>query len=209
MWSAACGQAAEDLEFFVYRAVDVRRRWSCACLLVRFWRCVAPDHALDLVSVLSAYSLQASCVAGRALRVCLWLLLARRGDERVFVASGGPSPLVRGSARAREAKLLGEPRALSRRHVWFLLRRAPTAGAAARAAFWQPWCVFRTPAATSGRVTTPCSWWLGTPRSRRQRLRLQDLSQSFAFRFRDGLVRHLSQARPAVGSRIYWRQITL
>ena len=62
MWSAACGQAAEDLEFFVYRAVDVRRRWSCACLLVRFWRCVAPDHALCLVSVLSAYSLQASCV---------------------------------------------------------------------------------------------------------------------------------------------------
>ena len=131
-----------------------------------------------------------------ALRVCLWLLLARRGDERVFVASGGPSPLVRVSGRAREAKLLGEPRALSRRHVWFLLRRASTAGAAARAAFWQPWCVFRTPAATSGRVTTPCSWWLGTPRSRRQRLRLQDLSQSFAFRFRDGLVRHLSQARP-------------
>ena len=49
--------------------------------------------------------------------VCLWLLLARRGDERVFVASGGPSPLVRGSGRAREAKLLGEPRALSRRHA--------------------------------------------------------------------------------------------
>ena len=62
MWSAACGQAAEDLEFFVYRAVDVRRRWSCACLLVLFCRCVAPDHALCLVSVLSAYSLQASCV---------------------------------------------------------------------------------------------------------------------------------------------------
>ena len=80
MWSAACGQAAEDLEFFVYRAVDVRRRWSCACLLVRFWRCVAPDHALCLVSVLSAYSLQASCVVFEALRVCLWLLLVRRGD---------------------------------------------------------------------------------------------------------------------------------
>ena len=62
MWSAACGQAAEDLEFFVYRAVDVRRRWSWACLLVLFCRCVAPDHALCLVSVLSAYSLQASCV---------------------------------------------------------------------------------------------------------------------------------------------------
>ena len=161
--------------FRAYRAVDVRRRWSCACLLVLFCRCVAPDHALDLVSVLSAYSLQASCVVFEALRVCLWLLLARRGDERVFVASGGPSPLVRGSGRAREAKLLGEPRALSRRHVWFLLRRAPTAGAAARAAFWQPWCVFRTPAATSGRVTTPCSWWLDSG-MRRQSLRLQDLS---------------------------------
>ena len=95
-----------------------------------------------------------------ALRVCLWLLFDRRGDERVFVASDGPSPLVSGSGPAHEAKLLGEPRALSRRHVWFLLRRAPTAGAAARAAFWQPWCAFRTPAATSGRVTTPCSWWL-------------------------------------------------
>ena len=62
MWSAACGQAAEDLEFFVYRAVDVRRRWSWACLLVLFCRCVAPDHALCLDSVFSAYSLQASCV---------------------------------------------------------------------------------------------------------------------------------------------------
>ena len=79
MWSAACGQAAEDLEFFVYRAVDVRRRWSCACLLVRFWRCVAPDHALCLVSVLRAYSLQASCVTGWALRCVCGFLLARRG----------------------------------------------------------------------------------------------------------------------------------
>ena len=151
----------------IYRAVDVRRRWSWACLLVLFCRCVAPDHALCLDSVLSAYSLQASCVVFErygcvllALRVCLWLLFDRRGDERVFVASDGPSPLVSGSGPAHEAKLLGEPRALSRRHVWFLLRRAPTAGAAARAAFWQPWCAFRTPAATSGRVTTPCSWWL-------------------------------------------------
>ena len=57
----------------IYRAVDVRRRWSWACLLVRFWRCVAPDHALDLVSVLRAYSLQASC-----------------GVTGVFVASVGP-----------------------------------------------------------------------------------------------------------------------
>ena len=78
MWSAACGQAAEDLEFCVYRAVDVRRRWSWACLLVRFWRCVAPDHALCLVSVLSAYSLQASCVVFEALRAYSWLLLALR-----------------------------------------------------------------------------------------------------------------------------------
>ena len=51
------------------------------------------------------------------LRVCLWLLLDRRGDERVFVASDGPSPLVSGSGPAHEAKLLGEPRALSRRHA--------------------------------------------------------------------------------------------
>ena len=95
MWSAACGQAAEDLEFFVYRAVDVRRRWSCACLLVLFCRCVAPDHALCLVSVLSAYSLQASCVVFEALRVCLWLLLDRRGDGRVFCG-------VRRAVSARE-----------------------------------------------------------------------------------------------------------
>ena len=93
MWSAACGQAAEDLEFFVYRAVDVRRRWSWACLLVRFWRCVAPDHALCLDSVLSAYSLQASCVV---------------------VTSVGRSG---GVGRALGAKTLGEPRALSRRHA--------------------------------------------------------------------------------------------
>ena len=117
MWSAAPCGAAKDPDFFVYRAVDVRRRWSCACLLVLFWRCVAPDHALDLVSVLSAYSLQASCVVFEALRVCLWVLLARRGDERVFVASDGPSPLVSGSGRACEVKTLGELRALSRRHA--------------------------------------------------------------------------------------------
>ena len=84
MWSAACGQAAEDLEFFLQRAVDVRRRWSWACLLVRFCRCVAPDHALCLDSVLSAYSLQASCVVFEALRVGFV------GVTGVFVASVGP-----------------------------------------------------------------------------------------------------------------------
>ena len=142
MWSAACGQAAEDLEFFVYRAVDVRRRWSCACLLVLFCRCVAPDHALCLVSVLSAYSLQASCVVFEALRVRLWVLLARRGDERVFVASSGSSSFVSGSGRALEVKTLGEPRALSRRHVRYLLRRRARSAAAARAAFLVYWeCV--------------------------------------------------------------------
>ena len=75
MWSAAPCGAAKDPDFFVYRAVDVRRRWSCACLLVRFWRCVAPDHALDLVSVLRAYSLQASCVVYG----CLWRPVGRSG----------------------------------------------------------------------------------------------------------------------------------
>ena len=49
--------------------------------------------------------------------MCLWVLLARRGDERVFVASDGPSPLVSGSGRACEVKTLGELRALSRRHA--------------------------------------------------------------------------------------------
>ena len=87
MWSAACGQAAEDLEFFVYRAVDVRRRWSCACLLVRFWRCVAPDHALCLVSVLSAYSLQASCVVV-ASGGSLWRRRAGSRSENSRRASG-------------------------------------------------------------------------------------------------------------------------
>ena len=75
-------------------------------MLVLFCRCVAPDHALCLVSVLSAYSLQASCVVFEALRVCLWLLLDRRGDERVFVAFDGPSPLVSGSGPACEVKTL-------------------------------------------------------------------------------------------------------
>ena len=128
MWSAACGQAAEDLEFFVYRAVDVRRRWSCACLLVRFWRCVAPDHALCLDSVLSAYSLQASC----ALRVGLWRPVGRSG----------------GVGRALGAKTLGEPRALSRRHATSLFLSRSFAPFAACAALWQPWCVFRALAAT-------------------------------------------------------------
>ena len=93
MWSAACGQAAEDLEFFAYRAVDVRRRWSWACLLVRFWRCVAPDHALCLVSVLSAYSLQASCVA---------------------VASGGPLRRRRAGARSENSRRASGALAASR-----------------------------------------------------------------------------------------------
>ena len=101
MWSAAPCGAAKDPEFFVYRAVDVRRRWSWACLLVRFWRCVAPDHALCFVSVLSAYSLQASC----ALRVCLWRPVGRSG----------------GVGRALGAKTLGELRALSRRHATSLV----------------------------------------------------------------------------------------
>ena len=87
MWSAACGQAAKDPDFFVYRAVDVRRRWSCACLLVRFWRCVAPDHALDLVSVLSAYSLQASCVVVASGGV-LWRRRAGSRSENSRRASG-------------------------------------------------------------------------------------------------------------------------
>ena len=87
MWSAACGQAAEDLEFFVYRAVDVRRRWSWACLLVRFWRCVAPDHALCLVSVLSAYSLQASCVVA-ASGGSIWRRRAGSRSENSGRASG-------------------------------------------------------------------------------------------------------------------------
>ena len=93
MWSAACGQAAEDLEFFVYRAVDVRRRWSWACLLVLFCRCVAPDHALCLVSVLSAYSLQASCV---------------------IVASGGPLRRRRAGSRSENSRRASGALAASR-----------------------------------------------------------------------------------------------
>jgi len=93
VWSAACGQAAEDLEFFVYRAVDVRRRWSCACLLVLFCRCVAPDHALCLVSVLSAYSLQASCVV---------------------VASGGPIWRRRAGSRGENSRRASGALAASR-----------------------------------------------------------------------------------------------
>ena len=71
----------------IYRAVDVRRRWSCACLLVRFWRCVAPDHALCFVSVLSAYSLQASCVVV-ASGGSLWRRWAGSRSENSRRASG-------------------------------------------------------------------------------------------------------------------------
>ena len=84
--AAPCG-AAKDPEFFAYRAVDVRRRWSWACLLVRFWRCVAPDHALDLVSVLRAYSLQASCVVV-ASDGSLWRRRAGSRSENSRRASG-------------------------------------------------------------------------------------------------------------------------
>ncbi len=71
----------------IYRAVDVRRRWSWACLLVRFWRCVAPDHALCLVSVLSAYSLQASCVVVASVGP-LWRRLGVSRSENSRRASG-------------------------------------------------------------------------------------------------------------------------
>ena len=128
MWSAAPCGAAEDRDFFAYRAVDVRRRWSCACLLVRFCRCVAPDHALDLVSVLRAYSLQASCV----LRLCSWRPVGRSG----------------GVGRALGAKTLGELRALSRRHATSLVLSRSFAHTRLRAAFWQPWWLFRALAAT-------------------------------------------------------------
>ena len=141
----------------IYRAVDVRRRWSCACLLVLFCRCVAPDHALCLVSVLSAYSLQASC----ALRVCLW---------RPVGGSGGVG-------RALGAKTLGEPRALSRRHAtssflsrsFWRVRRA--SGLLAGLACAQ--CL----AATGDKTAS----FLGTDPSR-QCFGLQHLSESLTFR---------------------------
>ena len=56
-------------------------------MLVRFWRCVAPDHALDLVSVLSAYSLQASCVVV-ASGGSLWRRWAGSRSENSRRASG-------------------------------------------------------------------------------------------------------------------------
>ena len=81
----------------IYRAVDVRRRWSCACLLVRFCRCVAPDHALCLVSVLRAYSLQASC-----------------GVTGVVVASGGPLWRRRAGFRSENSRRASGALAASR-----------------------------------------------------------------------------------------------
>ena len=60
----------------------------------------------------------------------------------MFVASDGPYPLVSGSGRACEVKTPGELWALSRRHVFFLLRRGGRSAAAARAAFPVYWeCV--------------------------------------------------------------------
>ena len=118
MWSAACGQAAEDLEFLSH--LPRRRREAPLELGVLARPLLEVRRARP--RALLRVGLEGVLLAGvlrcfEVLWVCLWLLLARRGDERVFVASGGPSPLVRGSGRAREAKLLGEPRALSRRHV--------------------------------------------------------------------------------------------
>ena len=81
----------------IYRAVDVRRRWSCACLLVRFWRCVAPDHALCFVSVLRAYSLQASC-----------------GVTGVVVASGGSLWRRRAGSRSENSRRASGALAASR-----------------------------------------------------------------------------------------------
>ena len=118
MWSAACGQAAEDQEFLSH--LPRRRREAPLELRVLARPLLEVRRAgprarlgLGLEGVLLAGVLRCSEV----LRVCLWLLLDRRGDERVFVASDGPSPLVSGSGPAHEAKLLGEPRALSRRHA--------------------------------------------------------------------------------------------
>ncbi len=62
-------------------------------MLVLFCRCVAPDHALDLVSVLSAYSLQASCVV---------------------VASGGPLRRRRAGSRSENSRRASGALAASR-----------------------------------------------------------------------------------------------
>jgi hypothetical protein len=168
VWSAAPCGAAKDPDFFVYRAVDVRRRWSCACLLVLFCRCVAPDHALCFVSVLSAYSLQASCV----LRAWSWRPVGRSG----------------GVGRALGWKTLGELRALSRRHATSLLLsqsfsrvRLASGLLAALACAQSP----RGDGRQEGVV-------LG-PDPRRQCFGLQHLSESFTFGLRYALVGHFAQ----------------
>ena len=146
MWSAAPCGAAKDPEFFVYRAVDVRRRWSCACLLVRFCRCVAPDHALDLVSVLRAYSLQASCV---------------------FVASGGPLWRRRAGSRRENSRRASGALAASRDVlVSFAKFRAPRRASGLVAAL----ACARCPAATGDKKAS----FLGSD-PRRQCFGLQHL----------------------------------
>lgn len=90
----------------IYRAVDVRRRWSCACLLVRFWRCVAPDHALCFVSVLRAYSLQASC-----------------GVTGVVVASGGSLWRRRAGSRSENSRRASGALAASTFDFFFVVGR--------------------------------------------------------------------------------------
>ena len=162
MWSAACGQAAEDLEFFVYRAVDVRRRWSWACLLVLFCRCVAPDHALCLDSVLSAYSLQASCVVFTV----LWGPVGRSG--------GVGRVRIENSRRASGA--LAASRLVSSSSGAYGRRRSASGLLAALVCVQDPRGDYRP---RHGAVFLVAM----TLRSRRQSLRLQDLSQALAFRF--------------------------
>ena len=106
MWSAACGQAAEDLEFLSH--LPRRRREAPLELRVLARPLLEVRRArprarlgLGLEGVLLAGVLRCFEV----LRVCLWLLLDLRGDERVFMASGEPSPFVNALGDRAKRKL--------------------------------------------------------------------------------------------------------
>ena len=134
MWSAACGQAAEDLEFLSH--LPRRRR----------------EAPLEL-GVLARPLLEVRRAGPRA-RLGLGLegvLLA--GVLRCFygfVASGGSLWRRRAGFRIENSRRASGALAASR-DVFVSLEGFRAFRA--RAAIWQPWWLFRTPAAPGGRVT--------------------------------------------------------
>jgi hypothetical protein len=175
VWSAACGQAAEDLELLSSRHLPRRRREAPLELRVLARPLLEVRRArprarlgLGLEGVLLA-----GVLCGRGVR---WAALAALGglSERKLSESLGRSRgVTRRLCFSREVSRLPPP-----------VRSFGSPGVCLETS--------RRLAAARGAVFLPVAMTL---RSRRQRLWLQDLSQAFTLRLRDGLVWHLSRAR--------------